>query len=123
MSLMDPKVWTGQIFSNGWTSSHAGDAAVVEPATGHEIARTGLADAEDIAAAVAAAKAAQHEWAATSFEERAAVLRRAGHLFEQHAEDIHHWIVREAGSIPPKAGVETHVASQECYEAAALASA
>ncbi|GAA0992868.1 benzaldehyde dehydrogenase [Acrocarpospora macrocephala] len=123
MSLMDPKIWTGQVFSGGWANSRAGDAAVVEPATGHEIGRTGIADAEDIAAAVAVAKAAQREWAATNFEERAAVLRRAGHLFEQHAEDIHHWIIREAGSIPPKAGVETHVASQECYEAAALASA
>ncbi|MEO3860707.1 benzaldehyde dehydrogenase [Acrocarpospora sp. B8E8] len=123
MSLMDPKIWTGQVFSGGWTNSRAGDAAVVEPATGHEIGRTGIADADDIAAAVTVAKAAQREWAATNFEERAAVLRRAGHLFEQHAEDIHHWIIREAGSIPPKAGVETHVASQECYEAAALASA
>jgi benzaldehyde dehydrogenase (NAD) len=35
---------------------------------------------------------------------------------------VNDWIVREAGSIPPKAALETHFAAQECFEAAALAS-
>ncbi|MEU4537109.1 benzaldehyde dehydrogenase [Streptosporangium sp. NPDC023825] len=122
MSLMDAKTWTGQVFGDGWITSHAGDAAVVEPATGVELGRVGVAGAEDVAAAAVRAVRAQREWAATSFEERAAVLRRAGRLFEEHAEEIQDWLVREAGSIRPKAGVETHVAAQECHEAAALAS-
>ena len=36
------------------------------------------------------------------------------------AAEIEDWIVREAGSIPPKAGLETHIAAGECYEAAGL---
>jgi benzaldehyde dehydrogenase (NAD) len=120
--LMDSSTWHGQVYRGGWTAAHGGDAAVLQPATGAEVGRIGIADASDVAAATAIAAGAQREWAATSFEERAGVLRRAGALFERHAADIERWLVREAGSIPPKAGVETHVAAQECYEAAALAS-
>jgi benzaldehyde dehydrogenase (NAD) len=122
MSLLEPKVWEGQIFSGGWTGPHGGTAAVVEPATGAELGTTGVADATDVAAASQAAAAAQREWAATNFEERAAVLRRAGALIEQHADELHRWMIRETGSIPGMVGFATHVASQECYEAAALAS-
>jgi len=94
---------------------------VIEPATGAVLGTVGLAAPADVREACAAAAAAQPEWAATSFEERAGVLRRAGALFESRAAEVQEWLIREAGSIPPKAGVETHVAAQECYEAAALA--
>lgn len=50
------------------------------------------------------------------------MLRRAGLAFEQHAAEIQEWITRESGSIRGKAAFETHVAAQECYEAATLAS-
>ncbi|EGX55055.1 aldehyde dehydrogenase, partial [Streptomyces zinciresistens K42] len=53
---------------------------------------------------------------------RAAVLRRAGDLFTEHAGELRGWLVRESGSVPGKADFELHVAAQECYEAAALAS-
>ena len=114
--------WNGRIFSGGWTDGGAGTAPVVEPATGTELGSIGLADASDVAKATERAVAAQRDWAAASFEERAAVLRRAGLLFTQHAEEISDWIVRETGAIPPKAGLEIHVAEQECFEASALAS-
>jgi benzaldehyde dehydrogenase (NAD) len=122
MTILDEKTWTSSIFSRGWTRSKAGEAAVIEPATGNELGRVGIGGPEDIALAAEAAAEAQPQWAATNFEDRAAVLRRAGALFEEHAADIEQWLVREAGSIPPKAATETHVAAQECYEAAALAS-
>jgi benzaldehyde dehydrogenase (NAD) len=122
MTLLEPKIWEGQIFSGGWTSPRGGTAAIMEPATGAELGTTGVADAQDVAAASRAAAGAQPDWAATSFEERAAVLRRAGALIEQHAEELHRWMIRETGSVPGMVGFATHVASQECYEAAALAS-
>lgn len=50
------------------------------------------------------------------------MLRRAGALREQHAEEISGWVIREAGSIPVKAGLELHIAANECYEAAGLPS-
>jgi benzaldehyde dehydrogenase (NAD) len=122
MALLDTTIWHGAIFSDGWTKADGGDAAVREPATGAELARAGSAVASDVARAAARAAQAQRAWADTSFEERAAVLRRAGQLWEQHGEEIQEWIVRETGGIPPKAQLETHIAAQECYEAAGLAS-
>jgi benzaldehyde dehydrogenase (NAD) len=55
-----------------------------------------------------------------AFQERAAVLRKAGDLFGEHADAIGYWLTREGGNIAGKAGFELHVAAQECYEAAAL---
>lgn len=121
-TLLDPGRWSGSIFSRGWQPSQGGDAAVVAPATGEELDRVGIADAQDVADAAARAAEAQREWAATGFEERAAIVRKAGLLWEEHAAEIEGWIVRESGSIPPKASLETHIAAQECFEAAALAS-
>ena len=34
MSLLDPSIWSGKIFINGWTASGGGTAAVTEPASG-----------------------------------------------------------------------------------------
>jgi benzaldehyde dehydrogenase (NAD) len=121
MTLFDPKTWDERVYSGGWTTSHGGDVAIVEPATGEELGSAGVADAEDIARAGAAATAAQREWAAASFEERAAVLRRAGALIEANAADLQRWVIRETGAVPGLAGFAVSVATQECYEAAALA--
>ncbi|HEY0537547.1 MAG TPA: benzaldehyde dehydrogenase [Actinoallomurus sp.] len=110
------------VFSDGWAKPDGGDAAVVAPATGDEIGRIGIGNSADIARAARRATDAQSAWAARPFSARAAVLRRAGQLWEQHASEVGDWLVREAGSIPPKAGVETETAAQECYEAASLAS-
>lgn len=121
MTLLDPKVWTDAVFSGGWIKA-ARTTPVTEPATGAELGRIGLATRDEVAAAARQAAQAQPAWARTSFEERAAVLRRAGLAFEQHAAEIQEWITRESGSIRGKAAFETHVAAQECYEAAAAAS-
>jgi benzaldehyde dehydrogenase (NAD) len=119
--LLDEKLWHGRLYSGGWTESHGGDHPVTEPATGNALGTFGVADATDIANACTAAAAAQRDWAATSFDERAAVLRRAGQLFEAHAEDIIPWLVREGGATQPKSAFEISLAVGECYEAAALA--
>jgi benzaldehyde dehydrogenase (NAD) len=122
MSFLDPSHWHATVYSDGWHKPAGGDTAVVEPATGAELGQVGVGNAEDIAQAARRARDAQPAWAALPYTERAAVLRRAGALIEQHAEEIQGWIIRETGSIPPKAQLETTVAAQECYEAAGLAS-
>jgi benzaldehyde dehydrogenase (NAD) len=122
MTLLDTSTWVGQLYSGGWRDASGGTRPVVEPATGNTLATIGFADGADVARAAAAAATAQRDWANTGFQERAAVLRRAGDLITQHAEEIQWWIIREAGSVQPKAELETHVAAQECYEAAALPS-
>ena len=122
MALLDPATWTGQVFSDGWRESIGGSRPVMEPATGKALATIGMANKADVEQAAAIAAKAQPEWAATPFQERAAILRRAGELIERNLDEIHWWIIREAGSILPKAQLETHVAAQECFEASALPS-
>jgi benzaldehyde dehydrogenase (NAD) len=121
-SFLDPSAWSGRVFSAGeWT---AGSSAydVIEPATGLSIGRLGSATSADIRAAATRAAEVQRPWAAVPYEERSALLRRAGDLWKRHADEIRGWIVRESGSVPFKAGIETDFAASACYEAAALPS-
>lgn len=122
MALLDPALWSDKIFINGWVASSGGTRDVVSPATGEKLGSIGVASVKDVNKAAKAAAVAQKEWAAQKPEARAAVLRRAGELWEQHAEEIQGWLVKEAGSIPPKAGLETHIAANECFEASGLPS-
>ncbi|MET9913754.1 benzaldehyde dehydrogenase [Streptomyces sp. NPDC006476] len=122
MGLLDEASWVGRIKLLEWANGRAGSRAVTEPATGAELGQVGMATPQDVADAVETSARAQPEWARLPYTERAAVLRRAGELFEQTAEEVGDWIVRETGSIPGKAAFETHTAAQECFEAAALAS-
>jgi benzaldehyde dehydrogenase (NAD) len=122
MGFLDQSTWKGKIFAEGWSPGSGGDRAVVEPATGDELGRIGTAGPDDVARAASRAAEAQGAWAATGYQQRAAILRRAGALFEEHAEEIQGWIVRETGAIPPKAELETWFAASTCFEAAGLTS-
>ena len=121
MGLLDGADWQGNIFKGGkWVPGRGGDYAVVEPATGTELGRMGRATAEDVAEAGRSAQEAQREWASVPHTVRAAVLRKAGDLWQQHADEISGWNVREVGAVPGIAGFALHVAAEECYQAAAL---
>ncbi|EHR61165.1 benzaldehyde dehydrogenase [Saccharomonospora cyanea] len=120
MSFLDNAAWQGKIYSGEWVTGSAGEAKITEPATGATLGSVGIADTGDLDAALSRATEAQRAWAALPHTERAAVLRRAGELWERHADEIETWIVREAGSLRPKAQLETHIAAQECYQSAAL---
>ncbi|MFJ6572425.1 aldehyde dehydrogenase family protein [Streptomyces sp. NPDC091292] len=115
MALLDPQNWQSRTLSGG-------AYAVTEPATGDTLGTVTLASPPDVTAAAEAGAGAQPSWAGLPHFERAAVLRAAGDLFTAHADELREWLVRESGSIPGKADFELHVAAQECYEAAALAS-
>src|SRR5690349_11471588 len=121
MALLDGVAWEGKVFNGGaWTDGRGGTYPVVEPATGNELGTMGQADAEDVAEAAASAAEAQREWAALPHTARAAVLRRAGDLWTEHADELRDWNVREVGAIPPMADFALHVAAEECYQAASL---
>jgi benzaldehyde dehydrogenase (NAD) len=122
MALLDEAKWRSNIFLGGWTKADGGDAPVMEPATGEELGRAGRAGVSDVAKASGVASSAQREWAALPYNQRAAVLRRAGDLFNENAEEVSTWIVRESGGIGPKADLEVHIAAEECFEAAGIAS-
>ncbi len=113
--------WQDAMFVDGRWRASTGDTIKVEaPATGEVLGALSAASPADVASAASGAAAAQLDWARRTPAERAAVLRRAGQLWEEHAGEIGEWIVKESGSIPPKAGLETHTAADECYEASAL---
>ncbi len=122
MALMDESAWRGKIFTGGWITGGGGDTAVNEPATGQEIGRVGLATPADVARAAQVAAAAQVGWAARPHTERQAILRRAGDLWLAAAAEIEPWGIREMGKIPPAMQFETHVATEEIFEAATLPS-
>lgn len=122
--LLDVSEFEGRIFIDGeWVAGSGGTVASVAPATGETLAEVGLAGVDDVHRAAESAAAAQREWAALPHPARAAVLRRAGALWEEHAAEISDWNIREVGAIPALAGFALHVSAAECYEAAALPSA
>ncbi len=71
--------------------------AVVEPATEEVMAEVPRAGAEEVDAAVAAAKAAFPGWRAVDPAERAAQLRRLADALEGHAEELAVLEARNAG--------------------------
>lgn len=119
--FMLPEMTGGSIFTGTWADA-AQTAPIIEPATGQTLGTTGMVDADGIATAAASAAAAQREWAAASFEQRAAVLRAAARIAEENAADIIGWLVRESGSTQPKAGFEASINVKALHEASALPS-
>ncbi len=62
--------------------------AVFDPSRGEQYAEAAASDEEDVAVAVAAAKAAFPQWSATSIEERHAYLSRIARLITRNQEEL-----------------------------------
>jgi malonate-semialdehyde dehydrogenase (acetylating) / methylmalonate-semialdehyde dehydrogenase len=77
------------------TSGRSG--AVMNPATGEQIAEVGFASAADVDRAVASAKAAAQEWRLTALSRRAEILFRFRDLIVQHKQELAEIISRENG--------------------------
>ena len=43
MAFLDETAWRGKVYSGGWKPAAGGEAPVIEPATGAELGRTGIA--------------------------------------------------------------------------------
>jgi acyl-CoA reductase-like NAD-dependent aldehyde dehydrogenase len=69
----------------------------VDPSTGEEIGRVPLLDANDVAAAVARARAAQPAWAKLSYNDRARFILRAREIVLEQVDEIANLISRETG--------------------------
>lgn len=81
----------------GWMGRRRGsNLASVEPATGRQLVDVGAAAPEDVQRAVQRASDAQQAWAATPYDIRATVLRRAADLLVEHQVELEDWVVREA---------------------------
>ncbi len=112
--------WHGRVFGGDWRAAIGGAIDVLEPANGSVLTQVGNAKAADINAAAAAARKAQPEWAATPYEKRAAILRKAADLLEANQDELIPWIARETGAIPAKAGFEIHLVAQMIHRAASM---
>lgn len=87
------------LFVNGkfTDSSDGGTFATMNPATMEIIADVAHGTSQDVATAVAAARAAQTDWANAPIAERAGVLRRTAELIEQNSDRLAVLESRDAG--------------------------
>ena len=119
--LLAAAAWAGKIYSGGWVDGGGHTFASVEPATGRQLAEVGSASTDDVRRAVQRATDAQQGWAATPYDRRASVLRRAADLLVEYQTELDGWVVREAGL--PRYWAGALGAAEEFRQAAALASA
>ncbi|HZG28785.1 MAG TPA: aldehyde dehydrogenase family protein [Ensifer sp.] len=89
-----------QFFIDGrWVKAQGeGRHPVVDPATEEVIGHIAMANAEDVNAAVAAARAAFDEWQMTPKSERLALLHRLLELYNAHYEEVAELMTREMGT-------------------------
>ncbi|WP_224391210.1 aldehyde dehydrogenase family protein [Pseudonocardia sp. ICBG1293] len=102
--LREPHLYVG----GRWTAGRGPDLEVENPATEETTGVVTQAGAEDVEAAIAAARETFDGWAMTPVRERAAVLRRARALLAERADELATIINREQGS-PPKLARALHV--------------
>ncbi|NTF33075.1 benzaldehyde dehydrogenase [Rhizobium skierniewicense] len=105
-NFLDRERWQGRALFGDWQTTAAGVMDVTDPATGAVIASVGVGGPSDIARAAAEARSAQKAWAKTLPTERARILSKAADLLEDNRSELIPWIMRESGSIYPKAGIE-----------------
>jgi benzaldehyde dehydrogenase (NAD) len=107
-------------FLADWQTGTGEMHSVHEPATGKHLLDLRLSTPDDVARAAAAAKAAQPAWAAASYQERSAVLRRAAEIYEAHRPEFGTWTQRETGAHRNKMHHEQNFTAGEALAAAAM---
>lgn len=118
-SWINEVAWHGKAFTGSWQPV-ASTAPVIEPATGNGLGEIGMASAADVASSAGMAHHAQEAWFALPYDERSAVMRRAAAIAEQRFDEIVDWIVRESGSIVPKAQYELTVTIKLLHACSAM---
>lgn len=121
MSAISTKPWL-EAFLDDWQPGTGAPIEDREPATGRHLLTVTGSTPEDVARAAAAAKAAQPAWAATSYQERARILRRAAEIYEAHREEFGTWTQRETGASHSKMHHESNFAYHEILNATTLPS-
>lgn len=87
-------------------SSTRNHLAVMDPSLGQQIAQVPLSTAEEVDAAVRAAKGAFPSWSATPIKERAQVFFRYKALMEKHFDSLAALVHEENGKIMSEAAAE-----------------
>ncbi|MCP4385804.1 MAG: aldehyde dehydrogenase, partial [Hyphomicrobiales bacterium] len=87
----------GVLINGAWEPGSAGTFEVRNPHSGAVLHNVGIASTDDVGRAVAAARAAQPEWAAVPNVDRAKIMRQIHKLFLERAEPIARMITAEIG--------------------------
>jgi benzaldehyde dehydrogenase (NAD) len=114
-----PTGWLGT-FIGTWEPGTGDPIEDHEPATGRLIATVTGSTPDDVARAAARAKTAQPAWAETSYQERAAILRKAADIYEANRAEFGIWTMRETGASHSKMHHESNFAFGELLAAATL---
>jgi len=97
IDLKDPTLLETRAFVNGQWIENGRSFPVHNPSSGAEICRVTDLGADEAAAAIDAAYAAQGEWAARTGKERSAILRNWHDLLLENAEDLAAILTAEMG--------------------------
>ncbi|MCO8243649.1 aldehyde dehydrogenase family protein [Haladaptatus sp. AB643] len=99
--------WDAMYVDGEWNRAEDRDRIdVLNPSTGETIGSVPSAATEDVDAAYEAATRAQSEWAKTTPDKRAAVVRRVAELIEEYEDGIREILAVEGGSARPKQDIE-----------------
>src|SRR6188472_889621 len=107
-------------FLASWRPGTGEPREIREPASGRHLITIAQSTVEDVAEAARRAKAAQPTWAATSYDERARILRRAAEIYEAHRPEFGSWTQRETGAVHSKMHHEANFAAGELHAAATM---
>ena len=96
--LKDPSLLAEKAYSGGeWVDGDNGTYDVTNPARGDVIAKVADMSREQVSGTIAAAEAAQKDWAKWTGKERAAVLRKWYDLMMENADDLATILTAEQG--------------------------
>jgi benzaldehyde dehydrogenase (NAD) len=107
-------------FLASWKTGSGEPKGVLEPATGRHLLTVNISTPDDVAHATAAAKAAQPAWAETSYQEKAAILRRAADIYDAHRAEFGTWTQRETGAHRNKMHHEQNFTAGELLAASTM---
>ncbi len=121
MAAIATKGWL-EAFLEDWRPGTGAPLEDREPATGRHLVTIPGSTPNDVAKAAETARAAQPAWAATNYQERARVLRKAAEIYEAHRDEFGTWTQRETGASHSKMHHESNFAYHEILNAATLPS-
>jgi len=114
--------WSELYIDGEWRAAESGALSEVEnPATREVVAEVPEGGEADVDAAYEAAAAAQDEWANTTPDERARVVRTVAQLLEEYEDEICDLLAIESGGTKPRQAIEHGGAVTFVHDAASFA--
>ncbi|GAA0268894.1 aldehyde dehydrogenase family protein [Halobacterium noricense] len=114
--------WDALYIDGEWRDAEHGDVTPVEnPATREVVAEVPEGTEADVDDAYAAATAAQEEWANTTPDERARVVRTVAQLLDDYEDEICDLLAIESGGAPSRQAIEHGGAVTFVHDAASFA--